>query len=139
MKRLKQIMSTGLATITPTASLKAAAREMDTRSIGMLVVDRDGTLVGTLTDRDIVVRAVREGWDVNNTPVRDVMTEDVRTIDEEDSVVDAARIMAEAQVRRLLVTNARKEIVGTVSLGDLAMRGEDSAAVAEATRGVSAS
>ncbi|MQX34989.1 CBS domain-containing protein [Roseospira navarrensis] len=138
MKRLKEIMSPGLATTTPTTSLKKAAGQMDTQSLGLLAVADDDTLVGTLTDRDIVVHAVRHGLDVNNTPVRDAMTAGVTTANHEDSVADAARLMADEQVRRLLVENDQKEVVGAVSIGDLATHGADSDTVAAAMRGVAA-
>ncbi|MBB4286227.1 CBS domain-containing protein [Roseospira goensis] len=138
MKRLKEVMSKGIETVAPTTSLRDAARRMDRLSVGMLPVDESGTLIGTLTDRDIVVHAVAEGVDVNNTRVRQAMTAGVTVADEDDSVADAAAMMAESQVRRLLVTNSQKEVVGTVSLRDLAMHVTDPVPVAEAVRGVSA-
>ena len=74
-----------------------------------------------LTDRDIVVRAVAEGHDPRTAKVRDAMTEGVTYCYDDDPVAEAARLMSEKQIRRLVVLNRDKRLVGIVSLGDLAV------------------
>jgi CBS domain-containing protein len=94
-------------------------KELD---VGMLPVCGDNDrLVGTLTDRDITIRAVAEGLDPRTALVRDVMTPSVVYCFEDEDVEEAARLMKDNQVRRLVVLNRDKRLVGIVSLGDLAV------------------
>jgi CBS domain-containing protein len=90
----------------------------------MPVCDHD-RLAGVVTDRDITVRAVAEGRDPTTCPVGEVMTPDVVYCFEEQDVKDAADSMAARQIRRLLVLNRDKRLVGIVSLGDLAVEAGD--------------
>ena len=85
----------------------------------------DDRLAGMVTDRDIAVRAVAEGWDPTAKRVRDVMSEEVVYCFEDQAVEDAARLMRENQIRRLVVLNRDKRLVGIVSLGDLAVETGD--------------
>ena len=82
-------------------------------------------LVGMITDRDITVRAVAEACDPRTTTVQDVMTPDVVYCFDDQDVQEAARLMKEHQVRRLVVLNRDKRLVGIVSLGDLAVETGD--------------
>jgi len=93
--------------------------------VGPLPICDNDRLVGMLTDRDITVRAVAEGKDPRATRVRDVMTEGVCYCFEDDDVADAARLMKENQIRRLLVLDRNKRLAGIVSLGDLAVETGD--------------
>ena len=79
-------------------------------------------MVGMLTDSDINLRATAEGLDPTKTPVHEVMTPDVVYCFEDQPVEEAARIMEEKQIRRLIILNRDKRLVGIVSLGDLAVR-----------------
>lgn len=137
MKRLKEIMTRDVRTIEPSVRLNEVARLMDELSIGMLPVSENGRIIGTITDRDIVVNCVAKGGDINNLTVRHAMTEGVETAYEDDSVDDAARMMGDKQIRRLVVLNSRKELAGMVAMADLAthVRAEDT--VHKAIRGVS--
>jgi len=89
--------------------------------VGPLPVCDNDRLIGMLTDRDIVVRCVAEGRDPRSTKVRDAMTEGVTWCFEDDDVEDAAGRMKQDQIRRLVVLNQDKRLVGIVSLGDLAV------------------
>jgi CBS domain-containing protein len=105
----------------PDASLQEAAERMKELDVGSLpVCEKDG-LVGMVTDRDITVRAIAEGLDPWTGRVRDVMTPGVIYCFEDQEVQEAARLMKENQVRRLIVLNRDKRLVGIVSLGDLAV------------------
>jgi CBS domain-containing protein len=88
-----------------------------------------------VTDRDITVRAVAEGRGPD-TPVRDIMTDDVKYCYEDDDTEDVARNMADIQVRRLPVLTRDKQLVGIISLGDMAMS-DGSGQVGEAVAGIS--
>jgi CBS domain-containing protein len=101
---------------------------------GTVPVGKDQKLVGMLTDRDIAVRAVAKGLGPD-TPVREIMSADVKYCFEDQSIEEVARNMADIQVRRLPVVNRDKRLVGILSLGDLAVRSNCS--TNEALRGVS--
>jgi CBS domain-containing protein len=90
---------------------------------GPLPVCGDGDrLVGMLTDRDITIHVVAEGKDARTARVQDAMTEGIAYCFEDEDVEQVARKMQEKQIRRLVVLNRNKRLVGIVSLGDLATR-----------------
>jgi CBS domain-containing protein len=120
--QLKDVMTPNPECIRPDATLQEAACKMRDLDVGPLPVrGDDDRLAGMITDRDIAVRAVAEGKDPKTTPVREVMTEDVVFGFEDQDVADAARVMEQKQIRRLVVLNRDKRLVGIVSLGDLAV------------------
>jgi CBS domain-containing protein len=99
---------------------------MKNLNVGVLPVCGDNDrLVGMITDRDIVVRAVAEGCDPRTITVKEVMSPDVLWCFEDQDVKEAAQLMRENQVRRLVVLNHDKRLVGIVSLGDLAVETGD--------------
>jgi len=113
-------MTPDVECVGPNDTLQEAAVKMKDLDIGPLpVCDRD-RIAGILTDRDITVRAVAEGCDPRSTRVRDVMTHDVIACHDDEDVMEAAQLMCERQVRRVLVLNRDEQLVGVVSLGDLA-------------------
>ena len=119
------ILTPNVEVIPPEASLCEAAQKMHARDIGMLPVREDGRLIGALTDRDIVTRAVAKGYDPVNTPVREIMTPHITCCHADDNIQEVARIMEEEQIRRLPVVDSAKQLVGIVSVGDLALRTHD--------------
>jgi CBS domain-containing protein len=119
--QLKDVMTPGVEVIAPDASIYEAAEKMSHCDIGPLPVCEGDRLIGMLTDRDITVRAVAAGRDPRTTHVRDVMTPDVVYGFDDEEVQDAARLMAQYQIRRLPVLNRSKQLVGMVALGDLAV------------------
>ena len=119
--QLKDVMTPGVEVSAPEASISEAAEKMSHLDIGPLPVCDGEHLVGMLTDRDITVRAVAAGRNPLTTQGRDMMTPDVVYGFEDHEVQDAARLMAQYQIRRLLVLNRSKQLVGMVALGDLAV------------------
>jgi len=120
MQQIKDVMTHDVQVINPNAPISEAARLMREGDFGLLPVGEDDRMIGTISDRDIVLRAVAEGKD-GNAYVRDVMTPGVHWVYEDDSVDKAAALMSEHKVRRLPVVNADKRLVGIVSLGDFAV------------------
>ena len=121
MNQLKDLMSPDVKIVGPDVSIREAASQMRDGDFGMMpVVDPKGGLIGTISDRDIAIRAVAHGLSVE-TKVRDVMSRDVKYVYDDESLEDAARNMSDLQVRRLPVLNRSKRLVGIVSLGDLAV------------------
>ncbi|WP_404384661.1 CBS domain-containing protein [Caenispirillum salinarum] len=135
--RIKEVMTKNVRLADPKMSLKECANAMREDDIGMMPVSDDGRLVGTITDRDITLNGTAKGLDPNNTKVAQAMTEGVEYVFDEDTVDEAARVMADRQVRRLAVLNAQKELVGMVATADLATHVRSSGPVDEAIRGVS--
>ena len=135
--KLSSIMTGGIETIAPQATLAEAAKKMASQDIGSLPVCADRrSVVGIITDRDITVRAVARGMDPNRTRVEEVMTRDVLSCSSDSEVEDACQLMENRQVRRLLVTGDGDVPVGIVSLGDIALCLRESQA-AEVLRKVS--
>ena len=114
MQLLKDLMSHDVKVISPDMSIRDAAREMRDGDFGMLPVGENDRMIGTISDRDIAIRAVAEGKDTG-TKVRDVMSEGVAWVFEDDSVEEAAKIMSKRQVRRLPVVDRDKRLVGIVA------------------------
>ncbi|MGH7930447.1 MAG: CBS domain-containing protein [Candidatus Binatia bacterium] len=123
--QVRDVMTRDPEVVEPDTSVQDAARKMKGLDIGPLPVCDGERLLGILTDRDITVRAAAEGRDLSHTPVRDVMTSDVQFCFEDDDVAEAARLMQEGQIRRLLVLDGRKNLVGIVALKDLALEAGD--------------
>jgi CBS domain-containing protein len=118
--QLREIMTKNVETARPDATLFEAAKIMQREDVGSVPVC-DGTRIqGMLTDRDIAIRAVAEGRDPFTTLVRDVMTSEVVYGNEKQDVQEAAELMEREQIRRLLVLDDNKNLVGIVSLGDIA-------------------
>jgi len=122
---VSEVMTRGAECIGPGATLQEAAERMKALDVGALPVCDNDRVVGMLTDRDITVRATAEALPPRLGQVRDVMTPDVLYCFEDQDVTEAARLMQENQVRRLVVVNRDKRLVGIVSLGDLAVATRD--------------
>ena len=120
MKQLKELMTRDVKVITPDMTIGDAAKMMRDGNFGMMPVIEDDRMIGTISDRDITIRAVAEGKDCSSK-VRDVMSEGIAWAYEDESVEQAATIMSERQVRRLPVVNRDKRLVGIVALGDFAV------------------
>lgn len=123
--QLKDVMTGRVEVVHPEASLWEAAQKMATLDVGPLPVCAGDQLVGMLTDRDITVRATAQGRDPKTTRVHEVMTPDVLYAFEDQDVSEATWLMTEHQIRRLVVLNRDKQLVGIVSLGDLAVQTGD--------------
>ena len=106
--QVSDVMTGDVATVSPEASVREAARKMDQLNIGALPVCDGRRLVGVLTDRDIVVRSTAVGALPDATRVNDVMSEDVRWCFEHDPVEQVQRQMAQMQIRRLPVVDGEK-------------------------------
>ena len=136
--QIAEIMTRNVECTKPGASLMDAARKMKELDVGPLpVCGDDDRLVGMLTDRDIVVRGVADRRDMEQTKVQDIMTREVDYCMEDQPVEHAARLMREKQIRRLVVLNQNRRLVGIVSLGDLAVDAQDEALVESALEGIS--
>ena len=116
---VRDLMSRRVEWVNPVIPIREAARKMRDLGIGCLPVGEGGHLLGILTDRDIACRAVSDGRDADRTRVRDVMTKGVASCFEDQSLLDAAAIMRDRQVRRLPVLDRHGRVVGILSVHDL--------------------
>jgi len=119
---VSEIMTTDFEMIDSTCSLIEAAEKMKSLNVGFLPVKEGTRLAGLLTDRDIVVRGLAEGRDPGATQVKDILSSEVVYCYDDDSVEDAARLMEDNQIRRLIVVNHNQTPVGIVSIGDIAVK-----------------
>ena len=133
--RVAEAMTRDVRVAHPDQSIQEAARMMADIDAGILPVGEGDRLVGMITDRDIAIRAVAEGKGPQ-TPIRDVMSPEVKYCFEDDDTDEVARNMAEIQVRRLPVVNRDKRLVGIIALGDLAVM-EGGRVAGEAVSGIS--
>ena len=120
---ISDVMTRDVDLIDPGTTLKDAACRMRDRDLGSLPVAEDGRLVGMVTDRDIVVKGVAEARDAGNTTAREVMSPKVLYCFDDQSVEEVLSNMGDVQVRRLPVLDRDKNLVGIVSIGDLAKKG----------------
>jgi len=120
--QVKEVMTQGVECVRPNDSIAAAAQKMKDLDVGVLPVCGDSDrLVGMITDRDITIRATAGCCDSSGTYVRDIMTPNIVYVFEDQDISDAARLMKENRIRRLVALNHDKRLVGIVSLGDLAV------------------
>jgi CBS domain-containing protein len=134
--QLREIMTTGFKMIGRNAAVQQAAEIMRDQDVGILPVLEENQIVGTVTDRDITVRATAAGM-APDTPVSSVMSTGLVFGHEKDDAETAVNAMEDMQVRRLLVMDESEKCVGIVSLGDIAVRTGDRQLGAEVLQEVS--
>ncbi|GGH25755.1 CBS domain-containing protein [Paenibacillus segetis] len=122
MRKVSEIMTTDVVTVTPRDNVYEVAVKMKQHDIGYIpVVEVDGgRLLGVITDRDLVIRGIAEKHP-GSAAVETVMSKGIETVSKDTSVDEAAELMAEQQIRRLPVTDGER-LIGIVSIGDLAVR-----------------
>lgn len=124
--KLKDIMTREVEIVRPDDSLQTAAQKMRYRNIGFLPVCEGERLIGVLTDRDIALRATADGVDPRTSLSRDWITTPIVYCFDDQDVDEAAQLMREHQIRRLVILSRdNKRLVGVVSLGDLAKNVEE--------------
>ncbi len=136
MYLLKDLMSPDVQFVSPDTRIDEAARKMRDGDFGMLPVAENDRMIGAISDRDIVVRAIAKGLGAD-TKVSEVMSNGIAWAYEDDSVEQAAKIMSEHQVRRLPVVNRAKRLVGIVALGDFAVQSGEIRPAAQALTEIS--
>lgn len=118
--KISELMTKNVETIGPGQPLVEAAQRLAQRDVGPLPVMEGDSLVGFVTDRDIVVRAIAESRDPATTSVSEVMSEPAVTCYADEDAQMAARLMQEKQIKRLPVLDRKERLVGIVALADIA-------------------
>ena len=134
--RCREIMTKNVRTATRDMSLREVAAIMRDGDMGAVPVLDNGKLVGIVTDRDIVVRAVAEGK-TTDSPVGEAMTTDLFTVGPDDFVFEAIRLMGDKQVRRVPVIDNNGELAGIIAMADVALETEDEREIAETLEEIS--
>lgn len=123
--KIRDVMTSDPRTIEPSTTVQDAARLMRDEDVGPIPIVDSGSLSGILTDRDIVLRVVAEGKDASSVTAGEVASRDLVTIDPEQTLDEALRLMAKHQVRRLPVCEEDGKLVGIVAQADVALEGDD--------------
>ncbi|MEN3613362.1 CBS domain-containing protein [Plantactinospora sp. ZYX-F-223] len=132
--KVRDVMTRGIVYLPAATTLDEAARAMRDADIGDVVVTDGPNLFGMVTDRDIVIRAVAEGRDARQTTIGSVASRDIVMIEQNSTAAEAAALMRDRAVRRILVCDNDRQLVGIVSLGDLAVRLDPSPALSEISK-----
>jgi len=134
--RCREIMTTDVRTVGRDAPIREAAAAMREADVGSMPVVEGGKLVGIVTDRDIVVRAVAEGRETT-TSVGEVMTTEIFSLKPDDFAFEAIRLMGDKQVRRIPVVNEDGSLAGIIAMADVALEMEDEREIAETLEEIS--
>ena len=122
--KVKEVMTKTVERVPPETPLREVAQKMKDADVGAIPVYEGDRLIGMVTDRDIAIRAVAGGKDPDKTSAKESMSEGVYYCYEDDDTKKAAEKMSAEKVRRLVVLNRDKRLVGMVSLGDLAAQSD---------------
>ncbi|MFW6024216.1 MAG: CBS domain-containing protein [Dichotomicrobium sp.] len=117
--KVREAMHSGVEWMAPTASLPDIAARMREHDIGAVPIGENDRLIGMVTDRDMVVKALANGADISSLTARDVMTEGILYCRADEDLGDALHIMEEHKVRRLPVIDENKRMIGMLSMGDV--------------------
>jgi CBS domain-containing protein len=117
--KVQKIMTTNVECVSPDTDIQELADKMKTLDVGFIPVCENDRLIGTVTDRDIVVRGIAAGKDMTSQKARDIMNKDVFWCFEDQDIKDVAKRMREKEVRRMLILDQGKRLVGVVSIGDI--------------------
>ena len=117
--KVSEIMTTNVECISPDAGMTEIANRMKTLDVGFLAICENDRLIGTITDRDIVIRGIASGKNLDTLKARGIMSDDVFWCYEDDAIKDVAGKMREKNVRRMVILTRDKRLAGVVSIGDI--------------------
>jgi CBS domain-containing protein len=137
MKSIREIMTSDVRAVPPDCTIRQAASMLRDHDIGCLPVCENDRLVGMITDRDVTIRCVAEGLNPDTMTARDIMSGPAVCCFDDQDLTEAARIMSGRKVRRIVVLNRAKRMVGVVSLGDIALASQSQGVAGETLRAIS--
>ncbi|HYC89991.1 MAG TPA: CBS domain-containing protein [Thermoanaerobaculia bacterium] len=136
-RHIRDVMTPNPECVSEKDSIRDVARIMKDQDTGVVPVVDGKRIIGLITDRDIVVRGLAEGKNLENVRVNELMTKSVRSVREDASVNEVLEMMGNAEIRRVPVVNGNDELVGIVSLGDIAAQGNQDGKVGRAVENIS--
>ncbi|HEV2712199.1 MAG TPA: CBS domain-containing protein [Gaiellaceae bacterium] len=123
--KVGDVMTTRPRAVTPQTPLSEVAELMETDDVGAVPIVESDRLVGIVTDRDIVIRAIAKGKDPRGMPAAEASSRELVTVSPDDDLSDALKLMAEYQVRRLAVTGEDERLLGVISQADVAQHAKE--------------
>ena len=136
-RHIRDVMTPNPECVTGKDSLRDVARIMKNQDTGVVPVVDGKKIIGLITDRDIVVRGLAEGKDLESTRVNELMTKSIRSVREDSTVNEALELMSSSEIRRVPVVNQNDELVGIVSLGDIASQTNQDGKVGKTVENIS--
>ena len=136
-QNVRDFMTPDPKTVSEKDSIRDAARIMAKEDTGVVPVVDGKKVIGMITDRDIVVRLVAAGKDPSNSKVTEAMSKNVKAVKEDTPVNEALQLMSKEQIRRLPVVNTNNELVGIVSIGDIASDGRENGNIGKTVEKIS--
>jgi CBS domain-containing protein len=136
-QQIRDVMTANPKCVSEKDSVFQVAQIMRDQDTGVVPVVDGKKIVGLVTDRDIVVRAIADGKNLNDVRVNEVMTKSVRSVKEDSTVDEVLNLMGNAEIRRVPVVNTSNELVGIVSIGDLAVNTNKDGKVGKAVEDIS--
>ncbi len=136
-KHVRDVMTPNPECVSNNDSILDVARIMKNEDTGVVPVLDGKKIVGLITDRDIVVRGIAEGRDLNNLRVNEIMTKSIRKVKEDTPINEVLNLMSSSEIRRVPVVNNNDELVGIVSIGDIAAQGNQDGKVGKAVEEIS--
>jgi CBS domain-containing protein len=124
-KSVRELMSSNPRSVSSESSVADVARVMRDEDVGLIPIVDGDRLIGTVTDRDVTIRVVAEQKDPQSVQVREIASTDLVTIDPQQDLDEALRLMAQHQVRRLPVVEEDGRLVGIVAQADVARESDD--------------
>jgi CBS domain-containing protein len=136
-RRVRDVMTANPVTVSEKDSIRDVARIMAREDTGVVPVVEGKKIIGLITDRDIVVRLVAEGKDLANSRAKEVMSKSVRSVKEDTPINEVLALMSNEKIRRVPVVNQNNELVGILSIGDIASRDRETGRVGKAIEEIS--
>jgi CBS domain-containing protein len=136
-RQVRDVMTPNPECVSEKDSIRDVARIMKDQDTGVVPVVDGKKVIGLITDRDIVVRGIAEGRDVSNVKVNEIMTKSVRSVKEDTPLAEVLDLMSNAEIRRVPVVNGNNELVGIISLGDIATNTNQDGRVGKAVENIS--
>lgn len=136
-RNIRDVMTRNPECVSEKDSIRDVARIMKNEDTGVVPVVDGRKIIGLITDRDIVVRGLAEGKNLESARVNELMTRSVRSVREDSTVNEALELMSSAEIRRVAVVNNNDELVGIVSIGDIASQGDQDRRVGKTVEEIS--
>lgn len=136
-RHVRDVMTPNPECVSEKDNIREVARIMKDQDTGVVPVVDGKRIIGLITDRDIVVRGLAEGKNLENVLVNELMTKSIRSVREDASLNDVLEMMGNAEIRRVPVVNSNDELVGIVSLGDIASQGNQDGKVGRTVENIS--
>ena len=136
-RHVRDVMTPNPECVSERDSIRDVARIMKEQDTGVVPVVDGKRIIGLITDRDIVVRGIAEGREMSSVKVNEIMSKSIRSVKEDTPLTEVLDLMSSAEIRRVPVVNGNNELVGIVSLGDIATNSAQDGKVGKTVENIS--